>query len=351
MLQQILFFLLGCLSAGLLALLVAPAVWRRSAELTRRRIEASLPMSRNEMQAVADRVRAEAAMQIRRLEVELKAARDQATEYRAQLGRQIEELTGLRAAREESSQEVPALKARIAELETALEARRQELESVTQKLADACSELERRSAEAEGLWRENEVASLDASNLQIELVSREARIDQLQNDIQQLKQERRDLEARGNELQAQGKSLKDRLQRRERKLQEMEDKLAALMEQLTSTEERLERRERELERLRGSREMTNETAADQTIERLLRERDELEARLRRAVEANRRADGGNGADADAALRQQIGELAAQFVHLTSLLEGREPGDAPGPAGIADKVRTLKQAAMASTDRQ
>src|SRR5690606_27490619 len=149
----------------------------------------------------------------------------------------------------------------------------------------------------------------------------------LQNDIQQLKQERRDLEARGNELQAQGKSLKDRLQRRERKLQEMEDKLAALMEQLTSTEERLERRERELERLRGSREMTNETAADQTIERLLGERDELEARLRRAVEANRRADGGNGgngADADAALRQQIGELAAQFVHLTSLLEGREP---------------------------
>ena len=66
--QSVLFFALGFLCAGFLALMVAPAVWRRAVALTRRRIEASIPLTRSEIQADKDRIRAEYAMATRRLE-------------------------------------------------------------------------------------------------------------------------------------------------------------------------------------------------------------------------------------------------------------------------------------------
>ena len=43
--QSILFFVLGFLCAGFLALMVAPAIWRRAVALTRKRIEASVPLT------------------------------------------------------------------------------------------------------------------------------------------------------------------------------------------------------------------------------------------------------------------------------------------------------------------
>ena len=65
--QSSLVFILGFLSAGLIALIVAPMVWRRAVALTRKRIEASMPLTQAEIQADKDRMRAEFAMATRRL--------------------------------------------------------------------------------------------------------------------------------------------------------------------------------------------------------------------------------------------------------------------------------------------
>ncbi|TIV99144.1 MAG: hypothetical protein E5V74_16870, partial [Mesorhizobium sp.] len=72
MVQSVLFFALGFLSAVFLVSLIAPAVWRRAVVLTRRRLEASLPLTQAEIQADKDRVRAEYAMTTRRLEITVK---------------------------------------------------------------------------------------------------------------------------------------------------------------------------------------------------------------------------------------------------------------------------------------
>jgi hypothetical protein len=45
------YFTLGLLTAGVLALLVTPAIWRRATRLTRQRIEGSVPMTLAEIQA------------------------------------------------------------------------------------------------------------------------------------------------------------------------------------------------------------------------------------------------------------------------------------------------------------
>ena len=54
MIQLLLYFALGFLCAAFLAALVAPAVWRRAVMLTRRRIEASVPLTLDEIRALIE---------------------------------------------------------------------------------------------------------------------------------------------------------------------------------------------------------------------------------------------------------------------------------------------------------
>ena len=61
------FFALGVLVTGLLAVAVMPAIWRRALRLTRSRVEAGVPLSRAEINADKDKLRASFAASNRRL--------------------------------------------------------------------------------------------------------------------------------------------------------------------------------------------------------------------------------------------------------------------------------------------
>jgi uncharacterized phage infection (PIP) family protein YhgE len=67
-------FFLGCL----LALMLAPAFWNRAVKLTTRRLEATMPMSLNDIQADKDQLRAEFAIELRKVEVALDKAKEKA---------------------------------------------------------------------------------------------------------------------------------------------------------------------------------------------------------------------------------------------------------------------------------
>jgi len=71
MILYIMLVALGFLIAMLLALLLAPAFWRRAERLTARRLEQSMPMSIAEAEAERDQIRASYAIIIRRLEAAL----------------------------------------------------------------------------------------------------------------------------------------------------------------------------------------------------------------------------------------------------------------------------------------
>lgn len=87
MLAAALFFLLGALVAVLGALLLVPLVWRKAQSLAWREAEATMPMSLPEIRAETDKVRAEAAMAIRKAELQTAAAREEAAKARAEAGR------------------------------------------------------------------------------------------------------------------------------------------------------------------------------------------------------------------------------------------------------------------------
>ena len=78
MIEWLMFGALGFLLGCLLALMLAPPLWNRAVKLTTRRLEATMPMSLTDIQADKDQLRAEFAIELRKVEVALDKAKDKA---------------------------------------------------------------------------------------------------------------------------------------------------------------------------------------------------------------------------------------------------------------------------------
>ncbi|MCI0600947.1 MAG: hypothetical protein L0Y50_02560 [Beijerinckiaceae bacterium] len=101
-------FALGFLVASLIALTAAPAFWHRAIRLSTRRLEMQLPLSQEEILAGRDLLRAEFAVECRRLEQKLSALNERHAGAMAELGRSAAVVArqdaNLRALSEQSSE-------------------------------------------------------------------------------------------------------------------------------------------------------------------------------------------------------------------------------------------------------
>ncbi len=88
-------FLLGVFSAGLVSLLLLPAISRRAMRLSRRRLELLLPLSMDEVVAERDLLRAEFAAERRRLEQKMETEATAQALQMAELGRRATEIVTL----------------------------------------------------------------------------------------------------------------------------------------------------------------------------------------------------------------------------------------------------------------
>jgi chromosome segregation ATPase len=372
--QSVLFFVLGFLCAGFLALMVAPAIWRRAVRLTRRRVEASIPLTQAEIQADKDRIRAEYAMTTRRLEISAKALREKAAEQLVEINRGREALKGLSVERAEKGQALAALSAK----DEALRRREEEMQRLGEQLKETERRLEKRALELEKLEHMYDDASFASSSRQIELVARESELQKLASDIAVLRGQRKEAERRSQEMAAEIKSARDALKAEKKRAAELDKKVERLAAALADREEKLERRDTELARLRDASKAGapslrlvgnggdggSSEDPDQTIAKPDSDRERLEARLTVLARENKRlkaelgtlaASGPN--DDGSVLREQMNELAAEVVHLTAKLEGPDSpiikalavpagAKAGGDRSIADRVRELQQADVA-----
>jgi hypothetical protein len=78
MIEWFLFGALGFFLGCLLALMLAPPLWNRAVKLTTRRLEATMPMSLADIQADKDQLRAEFAIELRKVEAALDKSREKA---------------------------------------------------------------------------------------------------------------------------------------------------------------------------------------------------------------------------------------------------------------------------------
>src|SRR5262249_52758512 len=95
-----------------------PLVHARAVRLTLKRVENSIPQSMAEIQADKDLLRAEFAMQARRLEIDVEQLRDKAANQFAELGRKSDVINRLKIQHEAQNVETVGLKAELEALKT-----------------------------------------------------------------------------------------------------------------------------------------------------------------------------------------------------------------------------------------
>jgi chromosome segregation ATPase len=153
---------LGFLMAGLLGLLFGSALWSRAVRLTTKRIKASMPLSEAEIRADRDRLRAEFAVRVHKLETALEHAKLERARQFIEVNRRDAAINTL----EISAQDLRA------ELDEHINARR----VLEQTVSDRLPRVEARLAEAKRLLfnRDREIAELTATSKRQKLAMDEA---------------------------------------------------------------------------------------------------------------------------------------------------------------------------------
>jgi chromosome segregation ATPase len=112
MIEPIMYIGIGFLVAGLLVIGVIPLVHARAVRLTLRRLEALTPISKAEIQADKDQLRAEFAMLVSRLELNIERLKAKTANQAAEIGRKSEAIGRLKFELSEKTAALLALEAK-----------------------------------------------------------------------------------------------------------------------------------------------------------------------------------------------------------------------------------------------
>ncbi len=375
MLQEILYFALGFLAAAFLALMVAPAIWRRAVVLTRRRIEGSVPLTLNEIQADKDQLRAEFAMSTRRLEMSVEKLREKAAEQLIEINRKRDVLNELNDETQAKSENLSQLELQGSELRVQLKRTEERLDAANQRIRAAESVLEERAMEIDTLEQRIRAVSSESDGRRIELAARDTQLQNLSSKLTDLSKIRNETTKLSGHLKTELKVVKRDLKNEKRRASSLDKQIQKLRATLADREEKLERRERELakSRERGKDSTSSASSAEADLAMVRAEKVELEADLAKSslrmeallddasndnvkealghirmekdqlmkslqsVEAERDAlkvelsaiQLSSGEDWEverqekAVLRERINDLAAQVTAMTALLEGND----------------------------
>ena len=140
------YFVLGLLTAGLLALALTPAIWRRALRLTRARVEAGIPVSRSEIAADKDRLRAGFAASNRHLEMEIGRLNERTTSQIVEINHARDEITALSTEGLRLNEAVAGLEKSVDDLTTNLGETDEKLNAANAALKQSEEELESKAA-------------------------------------------------------------------------------------------------------------------------------------------------------------------------------------------------------------
>ncbi len=299
MIQSALYFAFGFLSAVLLALLLAPPIWRRATLLTRKRVEAETPLTLNEIQAQRDGLRAEHALAERKLELALESAREKGARQLAELsekGRLAHNLASDLAMRDVT----------VSDLRVALANREQELEKAATIIVGHERSIDQRSAELELLHRRLSSVAMNADSLQIEVAAQSTRIENLADELRESRQDKRDSDERKRKAETDLKAVQHALEQEAKRSAELEKRSNALLRQLSDSEAKLSRREKEIERIN---------------ERLRKVLADGRRQGSSVLEAPRGKEALVQTQETERLREEMNTLASQVVAMVARLEG------------------------------
>ncbi len=342
MLENGLFLALGFLGATLIALMIAPAIWRRAVKLTSKRIEENVPLTLNEIRAEKDHLRADFAMGSRRLEVNNEKLKETAAERLIEINRKKAELLVLKDSFDEQKMQIADLGLRNKELQLQVEQREEELDTASAKLAATEISLEEKTASLEDIEYRYGSAVDEFDGQKIEMVARETRINTIKDQFDEIKKSKKNEEAENSRLTSELKAANTSLDKQKKRLEKLEKKYTKLQSDYADVEDRLERRETDLTRLRNNTNNNSASSAPDNFD-LEDEVAELKSEKRKLLEDLQRAEadreahkielstlsltGGievhNQSDENALMRERISELAALVTNATANDEGED----------------------------
>lgn len=350
--ENIMYFAMGLLVAGLIALIIMPAVWKRAVRLTKRRIEAATPITLAEFRADKDQLRAEFALSTRRLEMNVETLRKRLAEQLGDVNQKRTDLGALKTERDKHLGIVRELEAREAELRTRILELEKEGTDLAQRLRMRDRELETRNSEIADLRQSLRGAlpgRTDAADIDL--------TGDYEEDMDRLGAALAIERKRAGFLEDQARSLIDRLERSDRRSAEATAAIAAMREalagrdlekeenaeQLVAAEARIASAENRLNALLA--ETTHvveetESRAGQLLAEKLSMEEELETLRNKVanVESTIMADWESERVEEAHLREKLNDIAASVSRLVYAVDNDPAAKAPQEESLFDRVQ-------------
>lgn len=260
MIEFALLFGLGFLSAALAVMLIAPAVHRRVVRYTENRIQATLPISPQEVRAQRDMARAVYAAENARTRQELVGERDKAVALQLKNDTLSDEAKRLHAEGTDLRTHIDTLDTEAAEGRSRLRASESQIQQLKAVIGETEDAAAAKDAEIENLRQRQARLIADSDNLRIDLSTRDTELENVKVRLTALRDERDTLR---NDVRAQTNRAKEaemRFAQEENRLQRLEDKLAREIADRSDRENALERRQQEIDRLREKLKTANAEA-------------------------------------------------------------------------------------------
>ena len=404
MIEPVMYIGIGFLIAGLLVIGVIPLVHARAVRLTMRRLEALTPISRAEIQADKDQLRAEFAMAMSRLEMNVEQMKAKTTSQAAEIGRKSDAigrlkfelgektaaLLALEAKEKQLADEVHALENELAartgvlqETEGALASTRAELARIAanfkqSSLSSDTQRAELAAVQAQAALLHDHVGGYDKENKELRerLSNKTAEVEAVRQQLTTERGRAEQLGARAAQADALGRQVQEfgtQLEEQARFLTDYENASDRLRNEAMSARESESALRAELTETEGRYRVAIDTVTTEKslIESELKRSQDERAKLKRDIAVMKRdaeSGGANVRKENAVLRESINDVAAEVARLTATLEGPDSpiaaildGDAGRPAGsgangastsraprtgeskdtLADRIRTLQ----------
>ncbi len=361
-------FAAGFLTAAVLAIFVANALWRRAVRLTTKRIQAAMPVSLLEIKADRDQLRAEFALSARKLETSVEELKKRTQVQLVDIGKKNEQIRVLLDEVRTRAESLRQFEAREQELRAIILSTESTLGVTTRDLRAAEKSVEAAQVALAERERELSDARASADERRVELAALQTNLARIEEEAADLRRQKERVEAehklnlaaladaeselstaKAANIAAQAKlaaaeetvrAQADELGALQARVGEQSAVIAAGLSNANQTASKVqglvdERDRLQADLLRRAAEAETRTASllDE-LERLRSERATLEGQLKAAREERDSAVGGvkrlEGAAQEswerervenALLRERINDLAAEITAMTSALEG------------------------------
>ena len=347
MIEYALLFALGFLAATLAGLLVAPAIQKRIVKFTEERLKATMPLSPQEVRAQKDMARAAYAAENAKLAQNVRREREKHTLEMVRNEKLLAEAATIGTENAELHAQIADMNIEAGDMRSALRREEMKGEQLRTALVTADRDIRAGLSNIEKLNGTINHLHADIDNMKIDLATRDTSIENLKSRIGNLKDERDKVREDLKNSAEKAKSLELRLSREEGRVRQLETKLTRELAGSADKENAIERRIAEINRLRDKvKTLTAEnkeavkavrsTGLARTIaaSRISPRRPEkaepappvdiaaLEEDVRNQGTAlTERLLAAKTGTNDAALREEMADLASKMIVLTSAREG------------------------------